>query len=192
MLDFPVEKVDVLVRKKQFSGRTLRDLANVPETRGVYLSRITRNQVDIPILPETEILRGDLLTVAGSRSHSTAFAKTFGYADRPVEAADLMVVGGGIAIGGLVGALSVNVGGIPIGLSTSGGALLAGLLLGYLRAVHPTFGNIPGPSLWLLNTLGLNLFIAVVGINAAPGFVAGLQQVGVSLFLWGAVATCSR
>jgi putative transport protein len=88
-----------------------------------------------------------------------------------------------------VGALSVTVSGIPIGLSTSGGALLAGLLLGYFRAVHPTFGSIPGPSLWLLNTLGLNVFIAVVGINAAPGFVTGLQQVGISLFLWGAVAT---
>jgi putative transport protein len=51
--------------------------------------------------------------------------------------------------------------------------------------VHPTFGSIPGPALWLMNTLGLNVFIAIVGINAAPGFVSGLQQVGISLFLWG-------
>src|SRR5204862_3035165 len=105
------------------------------------------------------------------------------------EATDLMVVAAGIVVGGLIGALSIRIGGIPIGLSTSGGALLAGLLLGYLRAVHPTFGSIPGPALWILNTLGLNVFIAVVGINAAPGFVAGLQQVGFSLFLWGALAT---
>ena len=40
-----------------------------------------------------------------------------------------------------------------------------------------------------MNTLGLNVFIAIVGINAGPGFVAGLQQVGLSLFLWGIVAT---
>ena len=40
-----------------------------------------------------------------------------------------------------------------------------------------------------MNTLGLNVFIAIVGINAGPGFVAGLQQVGFSLFLWGIVAT---
>ena len=79
--------------------------------------------------------------------------------------------------------------GLPIGLSTSGGALLAGLLLGYFRAIHPTFGSIPGPALWLMNTLGLNVFIAIVGINAGPGFVSGLQQVGFSLFLWGIVAT---
>jgi putative transport protein len=92
-------------------------------------------------------------------------------------------------VGGLVGALSFDVDGLPLSLSTSGGALLAGLLLGYLRAVHPTFGRIPNPALSLLNTLGLNVFIAVVGINAGPGFVAGLQQVGLSLFVWGMVAT---
>jgi putative transport protein len=189
VLDFAVEKVDVFVTSKRFSGLTLRELAAQPEARGIYLSKITRNLVDIPILPETEVLRGDLLTVGGSRAHVDAFAIAVGYADRPVEATDLMVVAAGIVVGALIGALSIRIGGIPIGLSTSGGALLAGLILGYLRAVHPTFGGIPGPALWLLNTLGLNVFIAVVGINAAPGFVAGLQQLGVSLFLWGAVAT---
>jgi putative transport protein len=100
-----------------------------------------------------------------------------------------MTVGGGIAVGALIGAVSVNWGGIPIGLSTSGGALLAGLLLGYLRAIRPTFGRIPPSALALMNTLGLNVFIAIVGINAGPGFATGLQQVGLSLFIWGIVAT---
>jgi putative transport protein len=40
-----------------------------------------------------------------------------------------------------------------------------------------------------MNTLGLNVFIAVVGITAGPGFVAGLKEVGISLFVWGAIAT---
>ncbi len=189
LLDIPVEQVDVFVRNKAISGKTLRELADDPAARGIYLRRIMRNLVEIPILPGTEIQRGDVLTVQGSRLHVDALTKAVGHADRPAEATDLKVVSAGIVIGALVGALSITVSGIPIGLSTSGGALLAGLLLGYFRAVHPTFGSIPGPSLWLLNTLGLNVFIAVVGINAAPGFVAGLQQVGFSLFLWGAVAT---
>ncbi len=189
LLDIPVEQVDVFVRSKAISGKTLRELADEPAARGIYLRKIMRNLVEIPILPDTEVLRGDVLTVQGSRSHVEAMTKAVGHADRPAEATDLKVVAAGIVVGGLVGALSVTVSGIPIGLSTSGGALLAGLLLGYFRAVHPTFGSIPGPSLWLLNTLGLNVFIAVVGINAAPGFVTGLQQVGISLFLWGAVAT---
>jgi putative transport protein len=189
LLDIPVEQCDVFLRSKQYSGKTLRELADEPPARGIYLRKITRNLVEIPVLPGTEILRGDILTVQGSRVHVDTLAKAIGHADRPAEATDLMVVAAGIVIGGFVGALSVRIGGIPLGLSTSGGALLAGLLLGYFRAVRPTFGSIPGPALWLLNTLGLNVFIAVVGINAAPGFVAGLQSVGISLLLWGAVAT---
>jgi putative transport protein len=189
LLDMPATMVDVFVRSKDVSGKTLRQLADEPLTRGIYLRKITRNLIEIPILPETEILRGDILTVVGSSRHVEAAARAIGHADRPVESTDLAVVAAGIVIGGLVGALSYVAGGIPISLSTSGGALLAGLLLGYLRTIHPTFGNIPGPALWLMNTLGLNVFIAIVGISAGPGFVAGLQSVGISIFLWGMVAT---
>jgi len=189
LLDMPVTKVDVFVRSKEANGKTLRELAELPYTRGVYLRKITRSMVEIPILPETEILRGDILTIAGSTRHVEAAVAALGHADRPVESTDLAVVAAGIVIGGVVGALTYVAGGVPISLSTSGGALLAGLLLGYFRTVRPTFGNIPAPALWFMNTLGLNVFIAIVGINAGPGFVAGLQHAGVSLFLWGIVAT---
>jgi len=189
LLDMPVTRVDVFVRSKSVNGKTLRELADLPEMRGIYLRRITRSMVEIPILPETEILRGDILTIAGSVQHVDAATATLGVADRPVESTDLAVVSAGIVIGGLIGALTYVAGGVPVSLSTSGGALLAGLVLGDLRTVHPTFGNIPGPALWLMNTLGLNVFIAIVGISAGPGFVSGLQQVGLSLFLWGMVAT---
>src|SRR5512139_3476715 len=189
LLDMAVTQVDVFVRSKAVNGLTLREIADLPHARGIYLRKITRSMVEIPILPETEVLRGDILTLGGSTKHVDAVVGLLGHADRPVESTDLAVVSAGIVLGGLVGALTYVAGGIPISLSTSGGALLAGLVLGYLRTVHPTFGNIPGPSLWLMNTLGLNIFIAIVGISAGPGFVAGLQQVGLSLFLWGMVAT---
>ena len=189
LLDMPTTMVDVFVRSKAVNGRTLRELADWPEMRGIYLRKITRSMVEIPILPGTEILRGDILTITGSVAHVNAAATVLGVADHPVESTDLAVVSAGIVIGGLVGALTYVAGGLPISLSTSGGALLAGLILGYLRTIRPTFGNIPGPALWLMNTLGLNVFIAIVGISAGPGFVSGLQQVGMSLFLWGMVAT---
>jgi putative transport protein len=189
LLDMPATRVDVFVRSRAVSGKTLRELAELPFARGVYLAKITRNLVEIPVLPETEILRGDILTIGGSVRHVEAAARALGHADRPVESTDLAVVAAGIAAGGLVGAISITVAGLPLSLSTSGGALLAGLLLGWLRTIHPTFGNVPGPALWLMNTLGLNVFIAIVGISAGPGFVAGLQHAGLSLFLWGIVAT---
>ena len=78
---------------------------------------------------------------------------------------------------------------IALTLSTSGGALISGLFFGWLRSVHPTFGRIPSPAVWFMNSVGLNVFIAVVGISSGPGFVAGLQQLGFSLFLWGIAVT---
>jgi putative transport protein len=189
LLNLPATVLDLFVTNRAFSGTTVRELADQPFARGVHLRRITRNLVEMPILPETEVLRGDILTVAGSVRHVEAAVKALGFADRPLEATDLMTVAGGIFVGALIGAISVQWSGIPISLSTSGGALLAGLIVGYLRTIHPTFGRIPTPALVLMNTLGLNVFIAIVGINAGPGFVAGLQQVGLSLFFWGIIAT---
>lgn len=82
-----------------------------------------------------------------------------------------------------------KVGSLPLTLSTAGGALISGLFFGWLRSVRPTFGRIPSPTVWFMNSVGLTVFIAVVGISSGPGFVAGLQQLGISLFLWGIVAT---
>jgi putative transport protein len=189
LLNLPATVVDVVVTNAAFSGKTLRELAEEPFARGVYVRKITRQLLEMPILPESEVFRGDILTLAGGVRHVNAAVEALGVADRPLESTDLMTVAGGILIGGLIGALSVNWRGVPIGLSTSGGVLVAGLLLGYLRTLRPTFGRIPAPALVLMNSLGLNAFIAIVGINAGPGFVTGVQQVGLTLFLWGAVAT---
>ena len=53
----------------------------------------------------------------------------------------------------------------------------------------PVLGRIPTPTVWFMNSVGLNIFIAIVGISAGPGFVNGLKTQGIGLFLWGALAT---
>ena len=78
---------------------------------------------------------------------------------------------------------------MPLTLSTAGGALISGLVFGWLRSTRPFFGRIPSSTVWFMNSVGLNIFIAIVGISAGPGFVNGLKTQGVSLFLWGMVAT---
>jgi putative transport protein len=98
-------------------------------------------------------------------------------------------VGAAIVVGALIGALVFKVAGAPLTLSTAGGALIAGIIGGWLRSVRPSFGRIPTPTVWFMNSVGLNIFIAIVGISAGPGFVNGLKTQGVGLFLWGAVAT---
>jgi putative transport protein len=191
LLAVPVEGVDVLVTNKEVDGKTLAQLAEGPSSRGVFLRRIVRGATatEIPILADTTVNRGDILTIVGRTQDTTAAAKALGVADRPSDIADVAFIGAGIAIGALVGAFVYKVGDIPLTLSTSGGALISGLVFGWLRSVHPTFGRIPSSTVWFMNSVGLNIFIAVVGISSGPGFVAGLQQLGFSLFLWGIVAT---
>jgi putative transport protein len=116
-------------------------------------------------------------------------AEAIGYADRPTEATDIVIMGLGIAIGAAIGAITIRLGAIPLSLSTSGGALVAGLICGWLRSVNRTFGRIPAPALWIFNNVGLNTFIAVVGIGAGPGFIAGLKANGLALLLAGVVVT---
>jgi len=191
LLDIPVESVDLVVTHKDVNGKTLVDLAKEDFARGVYLQKITRGStsVDIPVLAQTTVHRGDILKLSGTKTHIARIEKAIGYADRPSNMTDMVWVGLFILVAGLIGAITVKIGGVPVTLSVSGGVLIGGLVLGWLRSVHPTFGRLPAPTQWFMNSVGLNVFIAIVGISAGPGFVAGLKTAGVGLFLWGIVAT---
>ncbi len=191
LLAVPAEGVDVYVTSKEVDGKTLQELATLPLARGVYLRKIKRGptETQIPVLPSTQLHRGDTITIVGRTQDTSAAAKVLGVLDRPTNMTDVAFVALAITAGALVGSIVINVAGIPITLSTAGGALIAGLLFGWLRAIRPTFGRIPEPTVWFMNSVGLNVFIAVIGLTAGPGFVAGLQHLGIGLFLWGIVAT---
>jgi putative transport protein len=191
LLAVPVEGVDVYVTNKEVDGKTLAELANAPGARGVFLRKITRGAtaVDIPILPNTKLNRGDIVTLVGRTPDVAAATKLLGYPDRATDVADVAFIGAAITIGALVGAFVWKIGGVPLTLSTAGGALISGLYFGWLRSVRPTFGRIPSSTVWFMNSVGLNVFIAVVGISAGPNFVAGLQKLGMGIFLWGVLVT---
>src|SRR5205085_343303 len=47
LLDVPVELIDVFVRNKAYSGKTIRELADEPWARGVHLRKIMRSLIEI-------------------------------------------------------------------------------------------------------------------------------------------------
>jgi putative transport protein len=192
LLDIEVELLDVVITNKALDGVTLGELAksDIGQTgRGVFVRKLTRASREMPLAVGLKLERGDTLTIVGAKRDVERVAPKLGYADRVTEQANVVVLGLGIVVGALIGAVTFVVGGIPLGLSTSGGALVSGLVCGWLRSVHRTFGRIPGPALWVFNNLGLNTFIAVVGISAGPSFVAGLKTQGLELFVAGIVVT---
>ncbi len=189
LLDYPLSRVGVVVARKQFIGKTLSELQRRKYMHGVVIRDGVRGGAALDINGDTVFRKGDRLTVVGRPVQVKRGAANIGHVDKPSVASDLMFVGLAIFIGGLFGAMSVWIGSIPVSFGTSGGALVAGLVFGWLRSRRPTFGNIPPGALWVMNNLGLNVFIAVVGIEAAPSFVSGIKAVGPMLFVVGAVAT---
>jgi putative transport protein len=187
LIDFPAEHLDVVITNKAVTGKTLRDLAALPSAHGVFLKKLIRAGEPMPFSAETSVDRGDVLRLVGAKHDVERVAKELGYADRPTVMTDMIFVGLGIFLGGLVGLLTVTVGGLPITLTASGGALIMGLVFGWLRSVRPTFGRIPEPAMWVFDTVGLTTFMAVVGLGAGPSFIAGLQKSGISLVFVGLV-----
>lgn len=189
LVDFMAEELEITVASKEFDSMTVDELRRQKFMYGVSIKSISRSGVNVPVLAQVKIGRGDVVTVVGLGREVDEVARRLGYADRRTTKTDFVFVGLGIFIGGLIGSLAIHIGEIPISLSVSGGALIAGLVLGWLRSKHPTFGRLPRSSVWLMDNLGLNMFIAVVGISSGPSFVTGLKEVGPVLFLIGVVAT---
>jgi putative transport protein len=184
LLDFPLVAFDVVLTNRKLADRTLQTLAE-EYGRGVVLMKLVRAGEEIPFGPTTVVNRGDLLRLAGAKPDVERTGHVLGYIERPSSETDVVFVGLGIVLGGLVGLLSITIGRLPLTLTASGGALLMGLVFGWLRAVRPTFGRIPEAALWVFDSIGLAVFIGVVGLAAGPVFVSGLRAAGPSLLLVG-------
>ena len=187
LLDIPVEMLDVVVTNRTLAGQTVAELARHEVARGVFLQKLVRAGEEMPVVSEMTIDRGDVMSLVGPRPEVERAAKELGYPDWPTNTTDMIFVGTGIVLGGLVGLLSITIAGLPLTLTASGGALVMGLVFGWLRSVRPLIGRIPEPAIWIFDTVGLCVFIGVVGLSAGPGFVAGLQTTGISLVVVGLV-----
>ncbi len=161
----------------------------VTESYGCFLTKAVRVQVSLPLEPSTKLQRGDVLSVTGPSGKVDGLGSRLGHIERSVAETDLLTLAIGIAAGIAIGTLSVTIAGVSVGLGTAGGLLVTGLVIGYLRSIRPTFGRIPTAARWVFMELGLQMFMAGVGISAGSGIVETLQSVGPSLVLCGIVVT---
>lgn len=192
LLDFKLEFLDVVVTNKEYFGKTAADIIKYKGNdfrKNVFVRKVTRIENELPLHENLRLNAGDVVTLVGKLEDVERVAKEIGSPQRPTIMSDMVFIGLGVLLGGLVGLLSFKVGNIPISLSTSGGALIAGLLLSYWRATNPTFGQIPAAGLWVFDSVGLGAFVAIVGLVSGPGFVAGIKAVGISLFFAGIAVT---
>ena len=109
-----------------------------------------------------EFKSGDVLQLAGLAKSIDSFVSAHGYKREDRAPADLFSVTFILGIAITLGAISIF--GISIGSGCC--ALLLGLCLGWVNKLRPDIAHIPSSSLTLLRSLGLNLFIASVALNA--------------------------
>jgi len=190
LLDVHIESVRVVVLRTKVK-RVTASVADVTARRGCFISKIQRMGVDIPLEGDVDVQAGDVVHVTGPASRVEEVGRLVGHVERSTEETDLVTFALGIAVGLLVGTWTVQVAGFSIGLGSAGGLLAAGLTIGYLRALHPTFGRVPAAARWIFMEAGLMTFMAGVGLRAGSGILATLAESGIELVLAGVAVTAT-
>ncbi|WP_448029925.1 aspartate:alanine exchanger family transporter [Bradyrhizobium liaoningense] len=187
----PGNVIDVLVDNRKLHGRSLQEVADRVgnNARGVFLRALTRMGREVPLSPETRLYVGDVMTMVGSTRNIERAAAQVGQVVRSGDRTDIAFLAAGIAAGLLAGLISFKVGGIALTLGGGGGALIAGLVCGWLRSRRPTIGAMPPGAQQTLSDLGLGGFIAAIGLANGHAAWIAIQAHGLLLVGMGLVVT---
>ncbi|MDJ0878848.1 MAG: TrkA C-terminal domain-containing protein, partial [Halieaceae bacterium] len=186
LLEFQIVSRPIVIARSAGVGKRLQDL-DLQARHGCFVEGIERTQVPLPVKPDLLLNRGDVLTVSGELHRVELLVEELGFVESSSDSTDLMSFAMFFTAGLLLAQLSVLFGEISITLGAAGGLLASGILMGYFRSRSPLVGNIPQGAINVLKDLGLNLFMASVGLSAGASVIATLVDSGVVLVLLGLV-----
>lgn len=169
-------------------NKTIREL-NLFENYSATITRIRRASIDLAPHPTTKIKYGDKILVSCSTGNVPAVTQLFGDSLKRIGETSFLPVAFGIAIGILVGAIAIPLGGIHLKLGLTGGVLLSSIFLSWKGKTGPIIWNLPGPANQILRQFGLLLFLTPVGLSAGQSLVLAVQEHGAILFIYGALIT---
>ena len=174
--DFRIQTVDFVIQDRRIVGRTLGDLAR-DVGHGLYLAALFRGGEEVPAGPDTVLQKGDVLRVAGRQWRINQLERMGARVIRPNLATDIVTLALGLTTGALIGTITIPVGAIRVTVGAAVGLLLVGIALSTLRTRYPLFGGpYPEPARQLIEDLGLNIFIAILGINSGAGVIKAITQ----------------
>ncbi len=191
-MEMVMQTTDVVLRNSKYLNHSLGEVkANTPAylKHGIYVLGIKRNN-ETQVLNDDLVLKpGDVVTVYGTKTDLERLVKEAGKALPESLKTDWMFHGAGLVVGLVIGLFVIRIGGVPLTLGAGGGALLSGLLFGWLRSRNQVHGNIPLAASQLLKDLGLAGFVAAVGLQSGLQAIQTIKQSGLSLFMIGVVVT---
>jgi putative transport protein len=190
LLNYQITSREIVVTNSSFAGKPVKEL-NLISKYGCFANGVTRAAIDLPVDDNLVLNKGDRIRVTGEESHLEKLAESIGYVEEQIEETDLLTFAFGIVVGVALGMILIKIGNLSVGLGSAGGLLLTGIIFGFLRSVHPTFGRIPAAARFMLMELGLMMFMANVGLKAGSGVVEALTSMGPTIILCGVVVTLS-
>jgi aspartate-alanine antiporter len=185
------EVVEVLVTSRAVHGQSIADFAEQykNEARGVFMRSLLRHGQEVPITPRTRLYVGDVATLVGTKGALAEIIPVIGQPIRAGDTTDIAFIAAGLAVGLLVGLLTLPVGPVMLTLGGGGGALVAGLVCGWLRSRRPTAGAFPPAARQALSDIGLGGFVACIGLANGPAALAAIEAHGWTLLMAGVAVT---
>ena len=187
-----VDQAEIVVTRHEYVGKTLAELHASPPAYAVRVRALFRGGHELPLLPATPIARHDVVRVVAPPEALKRIVAALGQAVRPTNATDIVTLGLCIATGYAVGLITVRIGGIPVGLGTMGGIVVAGMVVSIARAINPALGGpMPEGARAFLEGIGVDLFVSTLGLTVAPALVTAVSQGSTTLAVLGLGAVCA-
>ncbi len=188
LLNYRIRTKVITVTNSDYVERNVQDLM-LPAEHGCYVIGLKRAGIELPVDKKTILQKGDRLEVIGEENLIHDVSELLGRIEADLEKTDLLTMCAGVALGLMVGTIVMKFGSISIGLGSAGGLLLVGIMIGFLRSIHPTFGVFPRAARNIMMDLGIVLFMSSIGLNAGSKVLEALTSVGPLLVLCGASIT---
>ncbi|WP_426785815.1 aspartate:alanine antiporter (plasmid) [Rahnella variigena] len=187
LLDMRIVTEEVVVKNNHAVGKRLSQL-NLTD-QGCFLNRVIRSQIEMPIDDSIVLNKGDVLQVSGDAKRVKSVAERIGFISVHSQLTDLLAFCAFFIVGLMIGLITFQFKNFSFGIGNAAGLLFAGIMLGFLRANHPTFGYIPQGALNMVKEFGLMVFMAGVGLSAGAGINNGLGAVGGQMLLSGLIVS---
>ncbi|WP_158783153.1 aspartate:alanine antiporter [Pantoea sp. BAV 3049] len=187
LLDMRIINEEIVVKNNNAVNKRLSQLKLTDH--GCFLNRVIRSQIEMPIDDSIILNKGDVLQISGEARRVKSVADRIGFISIHSQVTDLLAFCAFFIIGLMVGMITFQFSSFNFSIGNAAGLLFSGIMLGFLRANHPTFGYIPQGALTMVKEFGLMVFMAGVGLSAGSGLSHGLGDTGLLMLVAGLVVS---
>ena len=170
-IDSELTSQRIIVTRPEINGKKLSSL-RLRKNYGINSSRVYRADVQLLATPDLVLQLGDRLTVVGEKADIKRVEKILGNAIKSLNEPNLVSVFIGMILGLMVGSIPLAIPGIsvPVKLGLAGGPIIVGILIGtFGPRLHMVTYTTQSANM-MLRAIGLNLYLACLGLDAGAHF----------------------